>query len=91
MLISDIHTTFFFFWVLTVSRRWTDRKWVRNLGLPRTGDREAVAGPVQAVLVAAAATVTADEGAEADNPEEPARVLTCFRGGRRGGGDDGER
>jgi hypothetical protein len=60
---------------LPLSSRAADRKWVRDLGLPRTGDREAAAGPIQAVSVAATAAVVADERAEADDPEKPAGVL----------------
>lgn len=63
--------------VLTVGSPSTDRERLRNLGFPWTGDREAAAGSVQTVPVAAAAAIAVAKGAEAEHPEEPAGVLTC--------------
>ena len=66
-----------FFNVLTITPyRTADREWVRDLGFPRPGDREAASGPIQAVPVAPTAAVVADERTEADDTEKPAGVLT---------------
>ena len=62
--------------VLTIaSHRTADRERIRDLGFPGPGAREAASGPIQAVPVAPTAAVVADERTEADDTEEPTRVL----------------
>jgi hypothetical protein len=66
----------YFFVTCLRSHRTADRERVRDLGFQGPGDREAASGPIQAVPVAPTNAVVADERTEADDTEEPARVLT---------------
>jgi hypothetical protein len=53
---------YFLYSVLTTASHCSaDREWVRNLGFPGPGDREAAPGPIQAIPVAPTTAVVADK------------------------------